>query len=193
MAIMKRAGCRLIVVGFESADDVMLKNMKKGMTVERMSQFVSDAKKAGVMVHACFMAGNKGETRETLLKSLKFAKKINADTCQFFPLMVYPGTEAFDWAEANKFLVTKDYRKWLSEDGLHNCVISTPELSAKDLVAFCDYARRRYYLGPRYLLYKLIQGIKSPEEMKKTLKSGKTFVKYLFKKSSCEILKADVK
>ena len=181
MAIMKKAGCRLIVVGFESAYDQILKNIKKGLTVERMKQFVSDAKKADIMIHACFMAGNKGETRDTLMKSLKFAKEMNADTCQFFPLMVYPGTEAYDWAKVNNYLTTTDFRNWLTEDGLHNCVVSTPELSAKDLVDFCDYARRSYYLSPKYLIYKFRQVLFNPEELTKTLKSAKTFAKYIFR------------
>ena len=183
MAMMKKAGCRLIVVGFESADNQILKNIKKGLTVERMNRFVLDAKKAGIMIHACFMAGNQGETRDTLMKSLKFAKEINADTCQFFPLMVYPGTEGYDWAKRNGYLVTTDYKEWLTGEGLHNCVVSTPELSANELVSFCDYARTRYYLNPRYLMYKILQMIKNPKEIKKTLKSAKTFSKYLFKKS----------
>jgi hypothetical protein len=130
------------------------------------------------------MAGNEGETRETLMKSLKFAKEINADTCQFFPLMVYPGTEAYEWAKTSGYLTTSDYSKWLTEEGLHNCVVSTPELSAKDLVDFCDYARRNYYLGAKYLGYKLIRVLKNPGEMRKTIKSARTFVKYLFRKSA---------
>jgi len=182
MVMMKRAGCRLIVVGFESADNDVLRNMKKGLTFERMREFVKDAKKANIMIHSCFMAGNMGETKETLQKSLKFAKEINADTCQFFPLMVYPGTEVYEWAKSNGYLTTDDYRKWLTEEGLHNCVVSTPELSAKELVNFCDYARRKYYLSPNYLTYKFFKVLKSPEEMKKTLKSMKTFSKYLFRK-----------
>jgi len=184
MVMMKKAGCRLIVVGFEVADDQILKNIKKGLTVQRMRQFVSDAKRAGVMIHACFMAGNIGETKETLMKSLKFAKEINADTCQFFPLMVYPGTEAYEWAKANGYLTTPDYRKWLTEDGLHNCVVSTSKLIAQDLVDFCDYARRSYYLSPKYLSYKLLQVASKPEELKKTLKSAKIFFKYLFRSSN---------
>jgi len=184
MVMMKKAGCRLIVVGFESADDQILKNIKKGLTVERMKQFVLDAKKAGIMIHSCFMAGNKGETRDTLMKSLKFAKEINADTCQFFPLMVYPGTEAYECAKANNYLTTTDFRNWLTKDGLHNCVVSTPELSAKDLVDFCDYARRSYYLSSKYLAYKVIQVMKNPDELSKTLKSAKTFIKYLFRRSN---------
>jgi len=182
MVMMKKAGCRLIVVGFESADDDILKNVKKGISVERMRKFVEDAKKADVMIHSCFMAGNRGETKDTLMKSLKFAKEMNADTCQFFPLMVYPGTEAYDWVKENGYLLTEDYSKWLTGEGLHNCVVNTEKLTAAELVSFCDYARQQYYLNPRYLSYKIFQIIKNPEEIKKTLKSVKTFSKYLFKK-----------
>lgn len=183
MMMMKKAGCRLIVVGFESADDRILGNVKKGITLKTMEQFVEDAKKAGVMLHSCFMAGNVGETRETLEKSLKFAKKINADTCQFFPLMVYPGTEAYEWAKNNGYLTTTDYRKWLKEDGMHNCIVSTPDLKAEELVDFCDHARREYYLNTGYLMYKIRQMISSPREIKKTFKAAKTFMKHLYDKN----------
>jgi radical SAM superfamily enzyme YgiQ (UPF0313 family) len=184
MVMMKKAGCRLIVVGFESASDAVLKNIKKGITFEMMKQFVRDAKRSGVMIHSCFMTGNRGETRETLRQSLVFAKEINADTCQFFPLMVYPGTEAYDWAKAGGYLTTADFRQWLTKDGLHNCVVSTPELSAQELVEFCDHARKNYYLSPGYLAYKIGQMIYSPGEVKKTFKSARTFIKYLFTKNS---------
>ncbi|MBZ0220823.1 MAG: B12-binding domain-containing radical SAM protein [Candidatus Methylomirabilis sp.] len=179
MRLMKRAGCRLIVAGFESADDRILRNIKKGVTVEQMRRFVSDAKRAGLMVHACFMAGNMGETKESLKKSLAFAKEMRADTCQFFPLMVYPGTESYKWADENGFLKTRDFRRWLTEDGLHDCVVSTPELSAEDLVSFCDHARRSYYLDPRYIAYKLRQGMGDRRELVKTLRSAKTFARHL--------------
>jgi radical SAM superfamily enzyme YgiQ (UPF0313 family) len=175
MLMMKKAGCRLIVIGFESADNAILKNVNKGITIDRMRKCVEDAKRANIMMHSCFMAGNQGETKETLMKSLRFAQEINADTFQFFPLMVYPGTEAYEWAKKNGYLLTEDYSKWLTDKGLHNCVVSTPELSANELVSFCDYARTRYYLSPRYLMYKFLQMIKNPKEIKKTLKSAKTF------------------
>ncbi|MCP4652300.1 MAG: radical SAM protein [Candidatus Omnitrophica bacterium] len=180
MAMMKKAGCRLIVVGFESADDDILKNVKKGTTLQQMQRFVVDAKKAGILLHSCFMAGNMGETRETLMKSLKFAKKINADTAQFFPLMVYPGTEAYQWAKDNEHIIAKDFRDWLDVDGMHNCVINTASLSAQDLVDFCDYARKKYYLNPRYLAYKTISILRTPKELGKTIKAGRIFFKYLF-------------
>ena len=184
MALMKKAGCRLIVVGFESADDGILKNICKGIDVAQMRKFVADARRAGVKLHSCFMAGNPGETRETLSKSLEFAKEIDADTCQFFPLMVYPGTPAYDWARTNGYLDTGDFRQWLTPEGLHNTIISTPELNAKDLVAFCDRARREYYLRPAYILRKLAQAITDPYEFLKTVKAARTFFRYLFRKTA---------
>lgn len=179
MRLMKKAGCRLIVAGFESADDRVLRNVKKGITVEQMRRFVGDAKRAGIMLHACFMAGNMGETKESLEKSLAFAKEMRADTCQFFPLMAYPGTEAYRWADENGYLATRDFRKWLTEEGLHNCVVSTPELSAEELVNFCDHARRSYYLDPGYMAYKLRQGMRNRRELVKTLRSARTFARHL--------------
>ena len=183
MVMMKEAGCRLIVVGFESADEEILRNINKGITLGAMCRFVADAKRAKVMIHSCFMAGNKGETKETLIKSLKFAKEINADTCQFFPLMVYPGTEAYQWAKKQGYLKANNFRQWLTDEGLHNCVVSTPQLSAQDLVDFCDYSRRSYYLSPKYLFYKFFQVLRNPQEVQKTFKTAKIFFKYLFRRS----------
>ncbi len=184
LALLKRAGCRMIVVGFESADNQILKNMRKGVSHERMLKFVEDAKRAKVMIHACFMAGNPGETRQTLETSLAFAKEIMADTCQFFPLMVYPGTEAYDWALKNGYLTTTDFGQWLTPEGMHNTIVSTPQLSARELVEFCDYARRAYYLSPAYLWYKLKRVAFNPEELSKTFKSARTFAKYLLFKNT---------
>lgn len=181
MKLMKNAGCRLIVVGFESADDEILKNVKKGVSYKRMVQFVKDAKKAKIKLHSCFMVGNEGETKETLNKSLEFAKFINADTCQFFPLMVYPGTEAYSWAKENGYLKTTDFSKWLTPDGMHNCVIDTPNLKSEELVAFCDFSRKQYYLNPKYIFQKAVEMIVNPKEISKTFKAGKTFIKYLLK------------
>ena len=179
MEYMKKAGCRLIVVGFESADDQVLKNMLKGMSFKRMKKFVDEAREADILVHACFMAGNIGETKETLEKSLEFAKEVNADTCQFFPMMVYPGTGAYTWAKENGYLRSTNFRDWLDEEGLHNCVIDLPDLTGEELVAFCDRARREYYLSPKFLSYKLKYVLKNPKEIKKTAMAARTFAKHL--------------
>ena len=181
---MKAAGCRLLCVGFESGDQTVLDNIGKKLTVEQIKEFAANVKKAGIMVHGCFLVGNPGETKETLQKTLQLAKKINPDTAQFFPIMVYPGTRAYEWAKENGYLTTEYYSEWLTDDGLHNCVVSRPGLTNDELVQFCDNARREYYLRPGYMAFKLGQTIKHPKEAQRTLKSAKTFVKYLFRNSN---------
>jgi radical SAM superfamily enzyme YgiQ (UPF0313 family) len=191
MKLLKRAGARLFCVGIESGDQSVLDNMKKALKVERVHQFFRDAKKAGILIHGCFLVGNPGETKETLETTLTFAKTLNPDTAQFFPIMVYPGTTAWDWAIKNDFLTTTDFKQWVTSDGLHNCVLSRPGLSNTELVAFCDRARKEFYLRPSYISKKFIQGLSDPFEMKRLAKGALTLSKHLFKgtfakKQSCE-------
>jgi radical SAM superfamily enzyme YgiQ (UPF0313 family) len=182
MQAMKNAGCRMLVTGFESGDQAILDNIDKGATVKQAEKFCDNARKAGLRVHGCFMVGNKGETRKTMEKTLGFAIKLNPDTAQFFPLMVYPGTKAYCWARDNSFIRAESFRDWLDADGMHNCVLNTKDLSAKDLVDFCDHARRQFYLRPAYLVAKGIDLIKNPSEIKRTLKAAKILVGHLVKR-----------
>jgi len=183
LTAIKRAGCRYLCVGFESAEQEILDNMNKNLKVPQIYQFMKDAKKAGLLIHGCFLVGNPGETKETLEKTLAMAKQINPDSAQFFPIMVYPGTEAYEWAEQNKYLTTQDYRQWLTQDGLHNCVVSRPGLSARELVEFCDHARASFYFRPQYIIRKGLQSLVNFNEAKRNIKAGLTSFKYLVKSS----------
>ena len=181
MLILKKAGARLFCVGIESGDQAVLDAMKKRLAVDRIRQFFEDAKKAGILIHGCFLVGNPEETKGTLEKTLAFALELNPDTAQFFPIMVYPGTEAYAWASENKYLTTEDYREWLSAEGVHNCVLSRPGLSNKELVAFCDKARQKFYTRPSYIMKKFVQGLSDPQELKRLAKGALTLSKHILK------------
>lgn len=182
MVKMKKAGCRLFVPGFESGEQRILDNINKRTTINQSSEFCKNAKKAGVRIHGCFMVGNKGETKETMKKTLEFAKKLNLDTVQFFPLMIYPGTKAYSWAQENSYICADSYRNWLTGEGLHNCVINTDKLSAKELVEFCDKARREFYLRPTYIIRKILDLIINPSEIMRTIKAARVLSKYIFRR-----------
>lgn len=181
MKLMKKAGCRLVIPGYESGVQALLNNAKKGITVKQSIKFTKNAKKAGLLIHGCFIFGLPGETRETIRKTIEFAKKLNPDTAQFFPLMVYPGTEAYEWAKRNNYLITEDFSKWLTKDGHHTCVINLPKLTASEIVKYCDKARKEFYLRKEYILYKIKQSLLNFEEAKRNLKSAKRFIKYLLR------------
>jgi anaerobic magnesium-protoporphyrin IX monomethyl ester cyclase len=183
MRKMKAAGCRLIIVGYESGSQEVLDRVTKGTTVEQNLEFAARARKAGLLVHGCFMAGNPGETGETLEQTLSMAMKLRPDTAQFFPIMAYPGTRLFDEFQASGSISTSDFSKWVTPEGLHNCVVNLPGLPAADLVSWCDGARKRFYLRPSYLLYKAVQTLAHPlTEGRRTLRAFRTFRKYLFRR-----------
>lgn len=183
MCLMRKAGCHLIIPGIESMSPQILKNIRKGTTVEQIESYIANAKKAGLMIHACYMVGNEGETRQTMEQTLAAALRFKTDTAQFYPLIPYPGTEAYTWAKENGYINGK-YDEYLHEDGTLNCVISTPELSAQDLVDFCSYARKKYYLRPWYIAHRLWNGLRDFEDLKRSLKAVSKLKDSLFVKDS---------
>src|SRR5258708_14502867 len=105
----KEAGCRLLIVGYESGDAQILKNIKKGATVERARQFTKDTKKLGLTVHGDFILGLPGESRESIRRTMDFAKELDVETIQVSLAHAYPGTELYDYPKKNG-CITGNYR-----------------------------------------------------------------------------------
>jgi len=105
--------------------------------------------------------------------------KLNDDTMQFFPLIVYPGTPDYEWAKENNLMTVDSYDQWVTKEGLHNSVVRMPDMTQEEIVSWCDYARKQYYLRPRYLFYKLFQTVFVPSELVRNIKAGLRFVNYL--------------
>ena len=187
---LKRAGARLFCVGFESGDPTVIDKMQKNLMKRKNNtyhadseQFVRNCKEAGIMVHGCFMVGNLNETKASMAATLDFAKRLRPDTAQFFPIMVYPGTAAYREAKEKGYLSTENYSEWLTPEGLHNSVVNLPNITQKELVEFCDDARKKFYLNPKYIAYKVVQSLKSPAELQRNLHGFKSLSKYLWKGS----------
>jgi radical SAM superfamily enzyme YgiQ (UPF0313 family) len=184
LKLMKKARCRLVIAGFESSDQQVLDKMNKNKKVTKYYQFAQDARRAGLMVHGCMMCGTPGDSKKTQEENYRFAIKINCDSMQFYPLYVYPGTEAYEWAKENGYLLTEDYAKWIQEDGSHNCVISTEDMTADEMVAICEKNVQRYHFRLRYLVRKTFQGIFRPAEFRRNIKSGMVLLKKKMQGSS---------
>lgn len=180
MQIMKKAGCHLIIPGIESSSQQILNNIKKGTTEIQVRKYIQAAKKAKLMVHACYMVGNQGETKETMYDTLRLALQLNTDTAQFYPLLPFPGTEAYAWAKENGY-IQGDYSDYVKEDGTINCLLTLPELSDKEMVEFCDYARKKYYLRFGYIIHRILVGIRDVEDLKRSVKAFIKLKKYLFR------------
>ena len=93
---MAEAGARLLIVGFESGDPQILKNIKKGASVEMARRFVKNCKELGIAVHGDFIIGLPGETKESIQRTMDFAKELDTETIQVSIAHAYPGTEFYD-------------------------------------------------------------------------------------------------
>ena len=173
----------MLIVGIESTEQAILDNIEKGVKASDIQKFFNNAKRLKLLVHAAFMAGNPGETTETLKKNLFLAKRFLPDTVQFFPLMPYPGTKAYDWAKEKGYLKIKSVRDYLTPDGLHNCVIDLPGLPREELVRWCDKSRKSFYLSPRYIFYKTKQALLRPNDAIRTYLAFMRFRKYLLRRA----------
>ncbi|MBU2560060.1 B12-binding domain-containing radical SAM protein [archaeon] len=174
---MKKAGCRLLCVGFESPTQTALDGVGKKTTKEKQVDFMKNARSTGLLVNGCFILGLPNDTKDSIRETINFAKKLNPDTAQFYPLMVYPGTASYAWAKEKGYLETEDYSKWIDSEGKHSTALNLPEIGSRELVKMCDDARREFYLRPGFIFYKIIQSLKNPEEGLRTLKSARTFIK----------------
>lgn len=180
MVLMRRAGCHLIIPGIESGSQEVLNNIRKGTTLAQVERYMADARRAKIKVHACYMVGNRGETRETMQQTLDLAMRLKADTAQFYPLLPFPGTEAYRWAKENGY-IKGGYDDYVKEDGTINCLLELPGISAEEMVRFCDEARRKYYWRPGYILHRLRVGLTDPEDLKRSLKAFGRIKGFLFK------------
>src|ERR1700691_4979990 len=128
---MADAGCRLLIVGFEYGDAQILKNIKKVATLEMGRNFVKNAKKAGIRVHGDFILGLPGETKETMRRSIEYAKELDCETIQVSMAHAYPGTELYDQGTREGFLAGEA----ISDANGHQLPhLQYPHLSRQDMV-----------------------------------------------------------
>jgi len=143
---MADAGARLLIVGFESGDPQILKNIKKGATVEMGRAFVKNCKKVGLAVHADFIIGLPGETQQTIERTIEYTKELDAETVQVSVAHAYPGTELYEYAAKNGYLASETR----ADGGGHQLPhLTYPGLSLEEMMAGMNRFYDSYYLRPR--------------------------------------------
>lgn len=181
LPLMKRAGCRMLMTGFEFGTQEALDAVKKGFRLERSAEFARGARDAGLTVHGCFMIGAPGETRESAMETIRFAASLPLDTIQISGICVYPGTEMYRWAKEAGFLVPRDWREWVSPTGEQVTLLDYPQLPKAEIDALIDVGLRRFYLRPRQIL-RMLAGVRSWGDIRRKAYGGMSFFRYFKEK-----------
>ncbi len=143
---MKDAGCRLLIVGYESGDAQVLKNIKKGATLDMAQRFTANCKKLGLTIHGDFIVGLPGESRQSIRNTIDFAKRLDVQTIQVSIAHAYPGTEFHSFATKNG-LITIDGMTDESGHQLPNVIY--PDLDRGELVEWVERFYGEYYFRPK--------------------------------------------
>jgi radical SAM superfamily enzyme YgiQ (UPF0313 family) len=175
---MKEAGCRILIVGFESGNQQILNNIKKGITLEQAEKFTEAAKNAGLKIFGCFMIGLPGETKETIEQTFQFAKKLNPDMAFFQQAVPFPGTEFYNWAKQNGYLITEDFDRWLDSNGRLDFLVSYPNLTNEELRKIRDNLMLRFYLSSKHIWQTITHNL-SFDEMRRVFNAAKEYFSYL--------------
>ena len=172
---MKEAGCRLLIVGYESGDPQILKNIKKGATIDRARQFTRDCHRLGLLIHGDFIIGLPGETRETINNTIAFAKQLDVQTIQVSVAHAYPGTELYDYVVENGFLVSN--QNMVDEHGHQLAHISYPGLPADEMLSALHRFYDEYYFRPKAVYRILKRAVFNRRERNRIYKEAKSFLK----------------
>ena len=176
LKIFKENGLRLLLVGYESGNQQILNNIKKGIRLDIAKEFTRDCRKLGILIHGTFILGLPGETKQTIEESIKFACTLDVETIQVSLAAAYPGTELYRQAMSNKWY---DEKTLVRNDGTQASAIQYAHLSAAAIEAGVKRFYSKFYARPSPILRMLVNMAKDPQERRRRLREGKEFLDYL--------------
>ncbi|MFA4834196.1 MAG: radical SAM protein [Patescibacteria group bacterium] len=144
---MKQAGCILLGLGIESANQEVLDRARKGTNLEKIKKAIKMVKEAGISSMGHFVFGLPGDTKESAEETVKFARKSGVNYAQFYCAIPYPRTELGRIAEENNWVETKDY----SQFDLTKSVMRNETLTSRQIKKFRDKAYLKFYFRPKML------------------------------------------
>jgi hopanoid biosynthesis associated radical SAM protein HpnJ len=183
LKIMKDNGLRLLLVGYESGNQQILINIKKGIRVERARQFTKDCRDLGITIHGTFIVGLPGETRETIQETIKFAKEMNPKSLQVSIAAPYPGTALYQQAKDNGWL-PEDDSTLIDEHGVQTAMLSYPNLNRTEIYESVETFYKQFYFRAGKIAEMSAEMLRSPQVMKRRLREGVEFVGFIRNRGS---------
>jgi len=146
LRLMARAGCWMIAWGIESANEAILRRVRKGYRPERAAQALSWARAAGIKNWGYFIIGLPGETEETVRQTIELAKKLPLDLALFHIAAPYPGTPFYQEALEKGWF--RPGARWEDVDMDRSTVLDYPQMPAERIEYWARRAFREWAFRP---------------------------------------------
>lgn len=155
---MARAGCKMLYLGIESANQHVLDYYKKNITPEQSERAVKLARECNIeVIVGSFIVGAPNESMQDIKNTLKFAEKLPIDIPQFNILSTFPGTDIWDELGAKGVLNQNEY--W--ESGAIVPDIYPNSAPTSDIRETIRRSYRHFLLRPKYIAEQLLLSLKS--------------------------------
>lgn len=159
---MEESGCKSLSLGIESGDDDVLKHMKKQLTVQKVEEKVRMIKENSKLhLHGNFILGYPTETKETVLKTIRLAKRLPLDVAAFTPFRPTPGTPIYAEMEKHGLVSDIDWNMFSSD----NLLKSYSNVGYKELMWLWRRAYVEFYFRPR-IIWGMLRSIRSVQQAK---------------------------
>ena len=178
LQVMRDNGLRLLLVGYESGNQQILINIKKGMRIEFARRFTKDCHELGITIHGTFILGLPGETRATIEETIRFATEINPHTIQVSLAAPYPGTFLYRQALEKGWLDGAN-AELVDAHGVQIAPLHYPHLSHTEIFDSVESFYRRFYFRSSKIASIVGEMVKSPEMMRRRLREGVEFFHFL--------------
>jgi len=178
LKVMRDNGLRLLLVGYESGNQQILHNIKKGMRIEVAKRFTKDCHDLGITIHGTFILGLPGETKETIEETIRFATEINPHTIQVSLAAPYPGTFLYKQALENGWLDSAN-AELVDDHGVQIAPLHYPHLSHSEIFHSVEAFYRRFYFRSGKIASIVGEMVRSPQMMKRRLREGVEFFHFL--------------
>ncbi len=178
LKVLKDNGLRLLLVGYESGNQQILHNIKKGMRIEVAKRFTRDCHDLGIRIHGTFILGLPGETKETIEETIRFATEINPHTLQVSLAAPYPGTFLHRQALENGWLDAA-HAELVDEQGIQIAPLSYDHLSHTEIFESVETFYKRFYFRAPKIAAIVGEMVRSPEMMVRRLREGVEFFHFL--------------
>jgi radical SAM superfamily enzyme YgiQ (UPF0313 family) len=183
LKVLRDNGLRLLLVGYESGDQQILINIKKGVRVDRARQFTKDCRDLGITIHGTFIVGLPGETAETIQETIRFAKEINPHSLQVSIAAPYPGTALYRQAKENGWL-PEDDATLIDERGVQSATLSYPNLNRTEIYDSVESFYRQFYFRAGKIAEMSAEMLRSPDMLRRRLREGAEFISFLRRRDS---------
>jgi hopanoid biosynthesis associated radical SAM protein HpnJ len=178
LKVLADNGLRLLLVGYESGNQKILHNIKKGMLVDVARRFTKDCHELGITIHGTFILGLPGETKETIEETIRFATEINPHTIQVSLAAPYPGTFLFEQAVKEGWL-DAEHAELVDEHGVQVAPLHYPHLSHAEIFQSVESFYRRFYFRSGKIASIVGEMVRSPQMMRRRLREGVEFFQFL--------------